>query len=375
MPTCARRRSTRNWTSNTCCACTASVTRGRGRPVDTVSAPLLACRRRPASRLRPHEGTILEELEPTAVPDTPAGNNAADNSAADNNTPTAESLLIQLHDFEGPLDLLLYLIQRDELDIYNIPISQITRQYLEYIDLLDVFDLDNAGEFLVMAATLMRIKARLLLPVTRPGEDEEDDIDPRDELVRRLLEYKKYKEAALDLAQKETNRAEYFGRGGSFEFLGDAEEEPVELSLSLFDLLGAVRNVLQEIRGDSTHRVYTEVYTVEAQEELILDRLTDDGRVRFEELFGEMKIKMEVVVTFVALLDLLKSGRIRANQSSTYGDIWLEAGEGDGSNEQDTNGELGEQDASGELSGQGEGIGDQEPGESRGTARTEEDDE
>jgi len=317
----------------------------------------------------------LEELEPTAVPDTPAGNNAADNSAADNNTPTAESLLIQLHDFEGPLDLLLYLIQRDELDIYNIPISQITRQYLEYIDLLDVFDLDNAGEFLVMAATLMRIKARLLLPVTRPGEDEEDDIDPRDELVRRLLEYKKYKEAALDLAQKETNRAEYFGRGGSFEFLGDAEEEPVELSLSLFDLLGAVRNVLQEIRGDSTHRVYTEVYTVEAQEELILDRLTDDGRVRFEELFGEMKIKMEVVVTFVALLDLLKSGRIRANQSSTYGDIWLEAGEGDGSNEQDTNGELGEQDASGELSGQGEGIGDQEPGESRGTARTEEDDE
>jgi len=246
-----------------------------------------------------------------------------------NGTPSAESLLLQLGEFEGPLDLLLYLIQRDELDVYNIPIATITQQYLEYLDLLDVFDLDNAGEFLVMAATLMRIKARLLLPMTRPGEEDDDDIDPRDELVRRLLEYKKYKEAAQSLASKEQDRSEYFSRGAAYAYLGDAEEEPVELSLSLFDLLGAVRNVLQAIRCESTHRVYTEVYTVEGQEEHILATLGEGARTRFEELFRNMQVKMEVVVTFVALLDLLKAGRIRANQSQTYGDIWLEAKEPD----------------------------------------------
>jgi segregation and condensation protein A len=263
----------------------------------------------------------LEELEPkgqpTEDPRTPEGDEA----------PSVESLLLQLGEFEGPLDLLLYLIQRDELDVYNIPIAQITQQYLEYLELLDVFDLDNAGEFLVMAATLMRIKARLLLPVTRPGEEDDDEVDPRDELVRRLLEYKKYKEAAQSLATKEHDRAEYFARGGAYGFLGEAEEEPVELSLTLFDLLGAVRSVLQEIRGEGFHHVYTEVYTVEAQEEHILNTLSQEPRVRFEELFRNMQVKMEIVVTFVALLDLLKAGRIRADQSKTYGDIWLEARE------------------------------------------------
>lgn len=274
--------------------------------------------------MRPHEGTKLEELKAAAAPDLPEDfARDADERAEDG--ALSNSMQIHLHDFEGPLDLLLYLIQRDELDIYNIPISQITRQYLEYIEVLDVFDLDNAGEFLVMASTLMRIKARLLLPVTRPGEEDEDDIDPRDELVRRLLEYKKYKEAAQDLSQKEEDRAGYFGRGSAFAFLQEAEEEPVELSLSLFDLLGAVRNVLEDMRGESSHHVYTEVYTVEGQETLILTTLSEQPRLRFEELFRGMKVKMEVVVTFVAMLDLLKSGRIRANQSKMYGEIWLEA--------------------------------------------------
>lgn len=267
----------------------------------------------------------MEELEPQAPPDPGAPDRERRADGPDG--PTAESLLVHLQDFEGPLDLLLYLIQRDELDIYNIPIAQITQQYLEYLELLDVFDLDNAGEFIVMASTLMRIKARMLLPVSRPGEDEEDDVDPRDELVRRLLEYKKYKEAAQDLAARERERATFFGRGAAYPFLDEAEEEPVELSLSLFDLLGAVRNVLQEMRAESTHHVYTEVYTVEGQEGLILNRLAETSRLRFEELFTGMKIRMEVVVTFVAILDLLKSGRIRADQSKTYGEIWLEARE------------------------------------------------
>ena len=266
----------------------------------------------------------MEELEPPVPSALDATAGAAPGRLTDAGA-AEESLHIHLQDFEGPLDLLLYLIQRDELDIYNIPIAKITAQYLEYIELIDVFDLDNAGEFIVMAATLMRIKARLLLPVTRPGEEDEDDLDPRDELVRRLLEYKKYKEAAQDIATKEQERSHFFGRGGAYPFLGEAEEEPVDLSLSLFDLLGAVRSVLQEMRGSNTHRVYTEVYTVEGQEEHILQILAENSRLRFEELFQGMTVKMEVVVTFVAMLDLLKSGRVRANQSKVYGEIWLEA--------------------------------------------------
>lgn len=240
---------------------------------------------------------------------------------------SADAYLVHLDRFDGPLDLLLYLIQRDEIDVYDIPIAHITKQYLEFIELLDVFDLDNAGEFLVMAATLMRIKARMLLPVQRLGDDEDDDIDPRDELVRRLLEYKKYKEASQSLAAKEEARAAYFGRGSEFPYLAEAEEEPPELSLSLFDLLRAVRSVLEEMRAGSVHHVYTEVYTVEGQEELLLRRLGETPRLRFEELFRGMSVKMEVVVTFVALLDLLKNQRVRARQSSSYGEIWIEGRE------------------------------------------------
>lgn len=236
---------------------------------------------------------------------------------------------VDLDDFHGPLDLLLYLIQRDEIDIYDIPIAHITKQYLASMEQLDVFNLDNAGEFLVMASTLMRIKARMLLPVQRPGEEDDEDGDPRDELVRRLLEYKKYKEAAQALAGKSSDREAYFGRGQEYGFLDQAgEDEPPELSLSLFDLLRAVGNVLEDMRAEGTHHVYTEMYTVEGQEEQIVHRIEREERFRFEEIFSGMKVKMEVVVTFIALLDLLKSRRVRAYQSDAYGEIWIEAGEG-----------------------------------------------
>ncbi len=235
---------------------------------------------------------------------------------------------VRLDQFEGPLDLLLYLIQRDEIDVYDIPIAHITQQYLQSIEQLEVFELDNAGEFLVMASTLMRIKARMLLPVQRPGEEDEDDGDPRDELVRRLLEYKKYKEAAQALASKSTERAEFFRRGQDYPFLDQAEEEPPELSLSLYDLLRAVGNVLDEMRGENVHHVYTDVYTVEGQESHIVARVEREERVLFGDLFEGMQVKMEVVVTFIALLDLLKSRRVRAYQGDAYGDIWLEAGDG-----------------------------------------------
>jgi segregation and condensation protein A len=219
------------------------------------------------------------------------------------------------------LDLLLYLIQRDEMDIYDIPIADITQQYLATIELLDVFNLDNAGDFLVMAATLMRIKARLLLPVQRSDEDD-DDIDPRDELVRRLLEYKKFKEAAQSLGEHEEERSDWFYRGSAFPYLDQAQEAP-EFALSLFDLLSAVRNVLERLEGDHKHHVYQETFTVEQQVERILGELAARERLRFEEIFEAARTKMHVVVTFVAMLELMKQQRIRAQQIVQYGDIWL----------------------------------------------------
>jgi len=275
----------------------------------------------------PPEGEA-EAPEPTPGDPTAENGSAPGRVPADDAAPSS-GYNVQLDEFQGPLDLLLYLIQRDEIDIYNIPIAHITKHYLDSIERLAEFDLDNAGEFIVMASTLMRIKARLLLPVTRPGEEDDEDGDPREELVRRLLEYKRYKEAAQALQGKSSDREQFFGRGQDYGFLDQAgEEEPPELSLSLFDLLRAVNNVLEEMRSEGTHHVYTEMYTVEGQEEQIVHRIDREERFRFIELFSEMKVKMEVVVTFIALLDLLKSRRVHAYQSDAYGDIWLEAGEG-----------------------------------------------
>lgn len=236
--------------------------------------------------------------------------------------PGAARYTVHLEQFEGPLDLLLYLIQRDELDIYDIPIRHITKTYLSYIDLLDVFELDNAGEFLVMASTLMRIKARMLLPISRPEEDDEDG-DPRAELVARLLEYKKFKEAAGELERSEAQRRDYHYRGQAFPFPVE-DDEPPELSLSMFDLLGALRTVLEQVQQEGSHHVYTEVYTVQAQQEAIVSALARaEGKLRFTEVFTEMKVKMQVVVTFVAMLELMKAGRLRAQQNGPWDEIWL----------------------------------------------------
>lgn len=266
----------------------------------------------------------LPAEEPRADSTTPA----ADAPSPDVPVEDKANYTVHLEDFEGPLDLLLYLIQRDEIDIYNIPIAHITKAYVRHIELMDVFELDSAGEFLVMAATLMRIKARMLLPVQRAEDGEEDEGDPRDELVRRLLEYKKYKEASEQLGEQEEVRRQFFRRGIPYPFENE-DKTPPELSLSMLDLLHAVRNVLDEMRTQDTHTVYTEVYTVEGQEALILEKLETTERLRFAEIFQGMQVKMEVVVSFVALLDLLKQRRIQVQQSTIYGDLWILAGDED----------------------------------------------
>jgi len=249
---------------------------------------------------------------------------------------------ISLESFEGPLDLLLYLIQRDEIDIYDIPIARITASYLEFIEDLDQLDLETAGEFLVMASTLMRIKARLLLPVQRSEEDEEGE-DPRDELVRRLLEYKKFKEASEALAEAEERRREIFGRSLEYPFRDRIPEDPPEFSLSLFDLLGSVKNVLDQIKGDQQHHVYQEIYTVEEQTRKLIQLLHDMDGVRFEDVFSEARNKMEVVVTFVAMLELMKRGEIKARQVGNYQEIWIYRGEGTEPGDQRPAGSAGEE--------------------------------
>ncbi len=226
---------------------------------------------------------------------------------------------IKLEKFEGPLDLLLHLIQRDEIDIYDIPIARITQQYLEYIDLMRLLDLEIAGEFLVMAATLMRVKARMLLPTPPAGEEEE--IDPRDELVQRLLEYRQFKEAAETLKGREERRRLTYERG---TVPGEEEAGPLPLApATLFHLLDALNRVLARLPARTVLELEAEAYDIEEKIERIHQRVLVAGRLSFATLLEECRSRLEMIVTFLALLELLKLNRLVAEQTSTFGEIEL----------------------------------------------------
>jgi len=243
----------------------------------------------------------------------------------------SESYRVELDSYYGPLDLLLYLIQKDELDIYDIPIAHITEQFLKYIEVMEALSLDNAGEFIVMAATLMRIKSRMLLPV-QPAEEEMDEDDPRAELVRRLLEYKRFKEMAESFRKLEADRARLHVRKVRPRGLEEERDEP-ELRLGLFDLLSALAGVFDRVSKDAVHNVSREVFTVEQKARLIRLRLREAETLRFDELFDDDAIRMEVVVTFVAILELAKHQEIRLMQSEANGLIWVKAGRALGATE------------------------------------------
>jgi len=226
---------------------------------------------------------------------------------------------VKLERFEGPLDLLLHLIQRDEIDVYDIPIARITQQYLDYIELMRLLDLDVAGEFLVMAATLMRIKAKMLLPTPPPGEEEE--IDPRDELVQRLLEYRQFKEASTTLKSREEHRRMEYERG---MVPGDEEAGPLPLApATLFHLLDALNRVLARLPARTVMELEGEAYDIEEKIERIHNRVRVAGKLSFETLLGECRSRLEMIVTFLALLELLKLHRIAAVQDVTFGEIEL----------------------------------------------------
>ncbi len=236
------------------------------------------------------------------------------------------STRVQLEIFEGPLDLLLHLIKKNEISITDIPIAAITEQYLATLEVMQSLNLDVAGEFLVMAATLVHIKSRMLLPAgDDTTEDDEDGEDPREELIRRLLEYQRFKDAAEQLGQREILARDVFIRSGT-----PLEEVPVPnlREVSVFELLTALRRVLERLPKDNVHEVTLDKITVREKMTLLLDRLRGSAQVLFESLFSDIKSRMEVVVTFLAMLELVKVRAIRIFQDESGGPIQIEAAAG-----------------------------------------------
>lgn len=227
---------------------------------------------------------------------------------------------VQLPAFEGPLDLLLHLIQQNEIEISDIPIAKITRQYLETLELMRELDLEVAGEFLVMAATLMRIKARMLLPPPAIAEEEEED--PREGLVRQLLEYRRFKEASRELERLEGDRRLHFDRGAPAQ-LEDPEASEL-LPVSLFRLLDALKNVLSRQAPAPVHTIVAEPIRLEEAIALLATSLRERPRLLFEELLEPFVSRIEKITAFLGLLEMLKSGEIHVAQEELFGPIWVE---------------------------------------------------
>ena len=232
---------------------------------------------------------------------------------------------VQLEIFEGPLDLLLHLIKKNEVSITDIPIATITEQYLATLEVMQTFNLDVAGEFLVMAATLIHIKSRMLLPMADDEDDEEEGTDPREELVRRLLEYQRFKDAADQLERRELLTRDVFVRSVA---PAEAIPAPGFREVSVFELLTALKRVLDRLPMDAVHEVMLEKITVREKMTLLLDQLRTQRKILFESLFAEVTTRMEVVVTFLAMLELVKVRAIRIFQEEATGPIQIEVAAG-----------------------------------------------
>ncbi|OHE56104.1 MAG: hypothetical protein A2Z47_14590 [Thermodesulfovibrio sp. RBG_19FT_COMBO_42_12] len=227
-----------------------------------------------------------------------------------------ETYNIKIPAFEGPFDLLLHLIKENKIDIYDIPIALITGQYLQYIEMMKDLDLEIAGEFLVMAATLIHIKSRMLLPPDEeiPSEGQED---PRRELVQRLLEYQTFKEAALSLKKREDDWMKVFCK----EPVSDGEEISL-FDISFFDLLDAFKRLLDKAPPDVVS-ITKETLTVKDRMSVIMEMLEGKEVIRFEEIFKEGITKIQLIVTFIALLELIKLGLAKAYQERDFGNVWV----------------------------------------------------
>ena len=232
---------------------------------------------------------------------------------------------VKLEVFEGPLDLLLYLIKRDEIDIYDISIERITRQYLEYLQVFKELKIDIAGEFVVMAANLIYLKSRSLLPLDQqpPDEDAEED-DPRWDLIRQLIEYKKFKEAAAQLHDRALEQERIFTRDGGSAAISGA---PLPLhEVGIFQLIHAFQEVIKRVEAqEDLQEIFGERFSVSDKIEKILERVGDGAPVRFSELFGQIVSRVEIVVTFLALLELIRLNQVRAMQRKMFDEIEIAA--------------------------------------------------
>ena len=230
---------------------------------------------------------------------------------------------IKLDHFEGPLDLLLFFIRRDELNIYDIPISRITKEFLEYVNLIKLLDLEIAGDFILMASTLMHIKVRMLLP--REVDEKGEEIDPRTELVQALLEYKKYKEMSEELSFFESNQRKISFRGNySIDPKETYSDYDVLLKdVSIYDLAKTFKKIIEGIKEEPIHEVITLNISIDEQIEHIMNLIEAKPELTFLDLVGGMKEKIRIVVTFVALLELTKMGKIGIRASKNYNNFTL----------------------------------------------------
>jgi segregation and condensation protein A len=227
---------------------------------------------------------------------------------------------IKLEVFEGPLDLLLYLIKKDEVDIYDIPIELITRQYMEYLNLMQMLDLDIAGDFLVMAATLMMIKSRMLLPPEERPELEPEEEDPRWELIRKLVEYKKFKDAAGMLHEMEAAQSNSFLRGAEEVIIPQAPEVDLD-EVTIFDLISVFNDALKRLKPETIGEIVAERVTVADKIEFLLAKIKENKIIRFFTLFDNLTTKHEVICTFLALLELVRLHQVVAKQDRSFAEI------------------------------------------------------
>ena len=237
---------------------------------------------------------------------------------------------IHLQQFEGPFDLLLFFIQRDEIDIYDIPIHQITEDFLAYLQRLEEMDIDVASEFILMAATLMRIKARMLLP-RRELDEAGNEIDPRRDLVQQLIEYKKFKDILGEMRNLEETRARKYSRlyaSEELKFIAERSLVDMEMeSVTLFKLMKAFESVLVRYEKRQVKRVHTVIrynYTVEEQKTFILGRLKKRKKTGFTHLFDVIQDRIEAIVTFLALLELLSASQIQITLGDGLNNFWVE---------------------------------------------------
>lgn len=234
------------------------------------------------------------------------------------------SYQVRLDVFDGPLDLLLFFIKRDEIDIYDIPISRITKSYLSYLDLMRQLNIGVAGEYVRMAATLMRIKARMLLPQPA-AEDDEKYEDPRSELVQMLLEYKQFKEASEHLQVMEAEQRLHFPRKTDRSYIDtDIHPEEVLSDVTLYDIMQTFRRLLAEMPEPVTHNVRRINTNIRKQSDYLMQRLQHSGRLLFSEVMKDLKEKIPIIVTFIALLDLMNQQKVTVSQDDTFDDLRIE---------------------------------------------------